>query len=242
MINPLPDKLGTSDVWVEDIGKRVKVRAQVVDNKELTIIGAEGLYVLKINTASDNPADWNIHQGRGYQISYPKNATIAADNSTDKIYQNDLLIISIKNAKTESETIQEYAQEYAGKSVTAGFARLNGNTAMYYYYNDQPDLVVSNTVYYLINDRTLYTIVLPVLEEQNKTTQQQILDTFTFANELACTQNSECVLYGTDTCCGIGAINKDFLEFRPKYSQICERECPNEKISAVCKSNTCVLE
>ena len=101
MINPLPDKLGTSDVWVEDIGKRVKVRAQVVDNKELTIIGAEGLYVLKINTASDNPADWNVHQGRGYQISYPKNATIAADNSTDKIYQNDLLIISIKNAKTE---------------------------------------------------------------------------------------------------------------------------------------------
>ena len=56
MINPLPDKLGTSDVWVEDIGKRVKVRAQVIDNKELTIIGAEGLYVLKINTASDNPS------------------------------------------------------------------------------------------------------------------------------------------------------------------------------------------
>jgi len=179
MIDPFPDKLGTSDVWADDIGKKVKVRAQVVDNKELTIIGAEGLYVLKINTASDNPADWNVHQGRGYQIYYPKNATIGIDNSTDKIYlSDDVFIISIKNEKTESETIQEYADE----SWMTGFKTLNGNTAMYYR-NDQPDLVVSNIVYFLINDKTLYTILLPVLEDQNKTTQQQILDTFTFTND-----------------------------------------------------------
>lgn len=43
-----PIALGKSDVWSPDIGKRVKVRAQVVEGNQLTLVGNDQLYVLKI--------------------------------------------------------------------------------------------------------------------------------------------------------------------------------------------------
>ncbi|KKS83955.1 MAG: hypothetical protein UV59_C0029G0027 [Candidatus Gottesmanbacteria bacterium GW2011_GWA1_43_11] len=37
--------LGESDIWSDDIGKKVKVRAKRLDNKTLTLVGDSSLYV-----------------------------------------------------------------------------------------------------------------------------------------------------------------------------------------------------
>jgi len=44
---PNTPELGRTDVWNEDVGKIVKVRALVVSNNELTIVGSKDYYLVK---------------------------------------------------------------------------------------------------------------------------------------------------------------------------------------------------
>ncbi|PIP56800.1 hypothetical protein COX05_01020 [candidate division WWE3 bacterium CG22_combo_CG10-13_8_21_14_all_39_12] len=56
-----------------------------------------------------------------------------------------------------------------------------------------------------------------------------------------CTNSNECVTYSSDNCCGLGAINQDYLE-EYNQPQICERVCPILSSQPVCLNNTCTLK
>lgn len=189
------------------------------------------------NRIKDEP-NQNTFQGRGYKISYPSGFKMIESHEVDKLsYENkNQILMTIRKATTTAKNIEEHAYTLMNTQITT----INGNPAIEFI-NDIPGGPLINE-YILVNNGTAYTIMLSSGADTDKIIQQQILNTFTFANELYCAKNSDCTTYATDTCCGVGAVNKESAIYKPKFYQVCTRMCPNEKISAVCKEHACTFQ